>query len=1035
MRKILLMLTAFLMGASLAIAQERSVSGKVTSSEDGSTLPGVNVVVKGTTNGTVTDSDGKFALSVSTGSTVIISFIGYVTQEIAIGERSTIDVQLASDITQLSEVVVTALGVEKSPRELGFGVTGVKSEELTNARESNILNALQGKVTGMFINQSSGNLGGSTKVVIRGVTSLSGRNNPLWVVDGIPINNEQDVSGSRIQGGRDFANGASVINPDDVASMTVLKGAAASALYGSRAAAGVIIVTTKKGKASGSGGPTVTLNSSLRFDDLFRVPDYQNEYSQGSFGKYDSSSFNNWGAKIAGQMVTESITGNKVPLTAYPDNYKDFYRIGKTVINNVAVSDGNDKVDYRVSATTLNQTGILPNANLDRLTLSFNVGMKHSAKLKSRFSAQYINTSSKGTGVAGANDPNIIGAQAFPRSLNFKNYLPWIDAQGNQIGTVNPFTNNPFWIRHENRSERKDNRFIGSVETTFSPIQNLSFTARAGLDFDKDDRLLSNRVGTVQRATGDFTVDGITRTQVNVDILGTHFLKINENLQLRSLAGFNYNKRGFIQESVLSTGLSIPELFNPANALTNQATRGFSEQVLMGAYGEAALTYKEWATLTITGRNDWTSTLPKESRSYFYPSTTLAFVFTDALGIKSNVLSFGKIRASFAQVGNDTNPYQLDFNYFPQSQAAGQYNLNQVFPFNGRLGYSASSTIPPVGLKPQQQTSYEAGTELEFFSGKIRLDVSYFRSLNVNQILSVPIPESTGFAAQVQNVGKIRTEGVEVTLSADVIKKNQFTWTSTVNFTHNVSIVEELTAGLPRVLIASEFNGIQIMAEVGKQFQIYAIPYLRDPASNRPVINPLNGLRQGAPSTSLGTVFPDFIAGFVNTVSYKNFRLTATVDGRFGGIMSSSTVAALRSSGSVKETLPNREGAFLDTQGVLLNADGVTYRDNDVPVRSAEVFWGNVGVNLAAEGNIFDASFAKLREVALSYTFPRSMFGKGLKGLQIGVEGRNLALLYAKVPHIDPEANLFGSGADGFGSERATVPSTRSAGFNIKLTF
>lgn len=1036
MKKFLLMcFSALFVFVLSAWAQERLISGKVTSVDDGSGLPGVNVVLKGTTNGTVTDSNGKFSLSASAGSTLIISFIGYATQEIAIGERSTIDVQLASDIKQLAEVVVTALGIEKAPRELGFAITGVKSEDLTNARETNILNALQGKVTGMFINQSSGNLGGSSKVVIRGVTSLSGRNNPLWIVDGIPINNEQDVSGSRIQGGRDFANGASVINPDDVASINVLKGAAASALYGSRAASGVIIVTTKRGKASGTGGPTVTVNSSLRFDNLFRVPDYQNEYSQGSFGKYDSSSFNNWGAKIAGQMVTESITGNKVPLRAYPNNYKDFYRQGKTVINNVSVSDGNDKVDYRVSVTSLNQTGILPNANLDRLTVAFNVGMKHSAKLKSRFSAQYINTGSKGTGVAGANDPNIIGANAFPRSLNFKNYLPWIDANGNQTGTLSPFDNNPFWIRNENKSERKDNRFIGNVETTFTPIQNLSFTARLGLDFDKDDRLLSNRVGTRQRATGDFTVDGITRTQVNLDFLGTHFLKISEDLHLRTLAGFNYNRRVFIEEQVYSQGLSIPELFNPANALTNQATRGFSQHVLMGAYAEAGLTYKEWATLTITGRNDWTSTLPKQSRTYFYPSATLAVVFTDALGIKGNVLSFGKLRASFAQVGNDTNPYQLDFNYFPQSQASGQYNLNQVFPFNGRLGYSASSSIPPVGLKPQLQTSYEAGTELEFFNGRIRLDVSYFRSSNVNQILPVPIPESTGFSFQVQNVGKIRTEGVEITLSAEVLKKNQFTWNSTVNFTHNVSIVEELTSGTPRVLIASEFNGIQIQAEVGKQFQIYAIPYLRDPASGRPVINPANGLRQGAPSQSLGTVFPTFIAGFVNTFTYKNFRLTATVDGRFGGLMSSSTVASLRSSGAVKETVPNREGTFLDTQGVLLNPDGITYRNNDIPARSAEVFWTNMGVNLAAQGQIFDASFAKFRELSLSYTFPRSMFGKGIKGLQIGAEGRNLALLYAKVPHIDPEANLFGSGADGFGSERATVPSTRSIGFNVKLTF
>lgn len=1035
MRKNLLlkMLPVLLLTSSMAWAQERTISGKVMSSEDQSTLPGVNVVVKGTTSGTVTDSDGKFSLTAASGSTLVVSFIGFTTQEIAVGERAIIDIQLVSDTKELAEVVVTALGVEKAPRELAYAITGVKSEDLTNARETNVLNALQGKVTGLFINQSSGNLGGSTKVVIRGVTSLSGRNNPLWVVDGIPINDAQDVSGSRITGSRDFANGAAVINPDDVASINILKGAAASALYGSRAASGVIIVTTKRGKSSSTGGPTVTLNSSLRFDDLFRVPDYQNDYSQGNFGKYDSSSFNSWGAKIAGQIVTESITGKKVPLTAYPDNYKDFYRQGKTVINNVAVSDGNDKVDYRVSVTSLNQQGILPNANLDRITTSFNVGMKHSDKLKSRFSAQYIGTNSTGTGAAGANDPNILGATIFPRSLNFKNYQPWIDASGNQVGTLSLTDNNPFWVQFENKNERKDSRFIGNVETTFSPIQNLSFTGRVGLDFDKDDRLITNRVGTRGRAAGDFSIDGLNRTQFNVDILGNYFIKIKEDLNLRTLVGFNYNKRVFREESVFSQSLSIPELFNPANALTNQATRNFSEQVLMGAYGEAALSYKDWATLTLTGRNDWSSTLPKESRSYFYPSASLAVVLTDALNLKSSFFSFGKLRASVAQVGNDTNPYQLNFNYFPVSQASGQYSLNQNFPYNGRLGFAATTTIPPIGLKPQQQTTYEAGAELHFFNSKLTFDVSYFNSSNVNQILAVPIPQSTGFGAQTQNVGKIRTEGVEIAIGAEVFKKNAFTWNANINFTHNVSVVEELTAGTQRVVIASEFNSIQIVAEVGKAFQIFAIPYLKNP-DGKPIINPSNGLRQAGASKSLGSVFPTWSGGLVNTFTYKNFRLTATVDGRFGGIMSSSTVAGLRSAGLVKETLNNREGTFIDTEGVLANPDG-TFRANDISVRSAEVFWKNQNINGAAEGQIFDASFAKLREVSLSYTFPRSFFKKGIKGLQLGVEGRNLALLYAKVPHIDPEANLFGSGADGFGSERNSIPSTRSLGFNVKLTF
>lgn len=918
---------------------------------------------------------------------------------------------------------------------MGFGITGVKNEDLMNARESNILNSLQGKVSGLFINQSSGNLGGSTKVIIRGVTSLvSGRNNPLWVVDGIPINDNQDVSGSRITGSRDFANGASVINPDDVESINVLKGAAASSLYGSRAAAGVILVTTKRGKASGGGGPSVVLNSSLRFDDLFRVPNYQNEYSQGNFGKYDSSAFVNWGAKIAGQTVTESITGRQVSLRAYPDNYRDFYRLGRTMINNVAVSDGNDKTDYRVSVTSLNQTGILPNATLDRLTVSFNVGMKHSQKFKSRFSAQYINTTSTGTGAAGANDPNILGTTLFTRTINFKNYQPWIDQSGNQLGTVGPTDNNPFWLQYENKNERKDHRFIGNVEATYSPVENLNFTARVGLDFDKDDRLITNRVGTRGRANGYFQIDGINRTQFNVDVIGNYFIKLNQDLNLKVLVGYNYNRRVFRNENVFAQGLSIPELFSPGNALTSIPTRAFSEQVLFGAYGEAALNYKDWATLTLTARNDWSSTLPANNRSYFYPSATLALVFTDALNIKSDILSFGKLRASYAQVGNDTGPYQLDFNYFPVASVSGQYSITQNFPFNGVIGYTASAIIPPVGLKPQQQTSYEFGTELQFFKNKITLDVSYFKTENTNQILAVSIPPSTGFTNARRNAGTVVTEGIDLSLGGEVLRVRDFSWNASANFTHNISFTKELPAGLPRLTIASEFNSISIVAEVGKTYQIFAIPYLKDPASGRPIINPTNGLRQAAPAQSLGSVFPNFSAGLVNTFSYKNFRLSTTVDGRFGGIMSSASVGALRTGGYVQETVAGREGTFIDTRGVLANPDG-TFRDNDIPVRSAEVFWSNLGINNAAEHQIFDATFVKLREISLSYNFPRSWFKKGIKGLQIGIEGRNLALLYSKVPHIDPEANLFGSGSDGVGSERNSVPSTRSIGFNLKLTF
>ncbi len=1022
-----------------AWAQERTVAGRVTSTEDGSALPGVNVVLKGTTVGTATDSEGRYSLSIpSAGGSLVFSFIGLQTQEIAIGDRSVVDISLALDATQLSEVVVTALGIERQSRELGYAISGVKSEDLVVARDGNILNQLQGKVTGVTITQASGNLGGSTKVLVRGITSLSGRNDPLWVLDGVPINNAQDntsAQNNRISGNRDFANGASVINPDDVESITVLKGAAATALYGSRAAAGVILVTSKKGKST-QGRATVTVNSSLRFDNLFRTPDYQNEYAGGSFFKYDSSFVaSSWGERIQGQTVNESLTGNSVPLQAYPDNINDFYRQGKSMINNISFSDANEKGDYRLSVSTLNQTGILPNAELDRITTAFNAGMKHSDKLKSRFGLSYINTQSQGTGVQGANDPNIFSVTNFVRSTNYNNYKPWIDENGNQLATANNTDNNPFWIQNENKNERDDERFLANFETTYNPIQALSFTARLGYDFDIDNRLITNRVGTRGRATGDFLVDKIKRTQANVDIIGTYFKDINQDLNLKILGGYNYNRRLVSSETLFSQNLAVPELFNPANASVNTPTRGFAEQVLLGAYGEVSLSYKNWATLALTARNDWSSTLPKDNRSYFYSSASLAVVLTDALGIESNILNYAKLRLSGAQVGNDTGPYQLDFQYFPVAQATGQYGLNVNFPFAGRLGFGAANTLPAgLALLPEETTNYEIGAEIQLFNNRVALDVAYFYGNNTEQIISLTIPPSTGFGARVLNSGEVVTSGVEISLDAAVIRTNNFTWNSIVNFSHVESTVESLAPGLERFLIASEFNNIQVVAIPGQEYQLFGTSYLRDEQSGRIIINPQTGLPQAGPLKAFGSVMPDFTMGFMNNFTYKGFTLSTTIDWRSGGLLSSATAAAMWDSGHAAETGENREGSFIISEGVLANGDG-TFRDNDIPARSAQTFWTGLTPGGAAEAQIFDGSFVKFRELGLSYNFPKSIIGnKFVRGLQVGFEARNLALLYSKVPHIDPEATLFGAGADGIGVERNSVPSTRSIGFNVRIT-
>ncbi|MDH5382976.1 MAG: TonB-dependent receptor, partial [Cyclobacteriaceae bacterium] len=640
-----------------------------------------------------------------------------------------------------------------------------------------------------------------------------------------------------------------------------------------------------------------------------------------------------------------------------------------------------------------------------------------------------------GTGVTGANDPNIIGLGSFSSTLDYNDYKNWIDPNGNQINTLTPTSNNPYWIQHENKNDRNDDRFIGNFQLIFNPIEKLSISAKVGYDFEVDERFISNRKGTAQRVDGNYIVDKIKYTQLNTDIIANYITDLTSDISLNVLAGFNYNDREFSRENLTGTSLLIAELFDPGNTEQTVSGRDYTHRRLFGAYSQAEFGYKNWATLAFTARNDWSSTLPLNNNSYFYPSVSLAFVFTDAFGISNDILSYGKFRASYAQVGNDTNPYLLDFNFFPISTAFGQYSLNVNFPFDGRLAFSKGNRIPPSDLLPEKQKSMEFGLDLQFFDGRIGLDIAYFNSQNINQILALPIPQTTGFSTRLTNVGRVDTKGVEITLDAQILKTDDFSWNSVINFTKNESVVVELAEGLERTLIASAFNSVQVVAVPGKEFQLYGIPYARDSVENRPLIDPETGRRIAGDAKTFGSVMPDFIMGFNNNFSYKGLGLSFTIDWRSGGVIKSSTVESLQTGGLVTETLQNREGTFIDASGSIYNGDG-SIRDNDVPLRNAQDFWTSINDNSIAEPFIFDASYAKLRELSVYYSLPKSLLENNfLQGVQFGVEGRNLWLIYSAVPHIDPESNLFGAGADGFGIERASVPSFKSYGFNVKLTF
>ncbi len=1034
-----LFLLAFMLFACVAMTHaQRTITG-VVSDVSGESLIGANVLAKGSTLGTITDIDGSFSLEVPDGATtLVISYTGYQTQEVDITASSNVNVILAEG-RLLDEVVVTALGIEKEAKTLGYGVDEIDAEELTKARSTNIVNSLQGKVTGVNVGRTDGNLGGSSKIIIRGATSLSGNNDPLWVVDGVPINNDQFTSNNtRISGNRDFGNGASVINPDDVETMSVLKGAAATALYGSRAAAGAIIVTTKSGKSNADGSTSVEFSSSYRTDDLFVTPKYQQQYGMGDFAKYDSSSVGfDWGPAITGQTVNSlPITGESGALTGYDNNGIDnFFQTGRTIINNLSISESGEKFRYRLGLGALNQTGILPGAALDRYNASLNAGVKHSEKFETTFGLQFIKTDSEGTGATGANDPNIIGLSAFSSTMNPANFDPWIDEFGNQLNFAGPTSNNYLWIRNENRNERNDTRVIANVGMTYNVLSNLRLSAKYGYDFDQDNRFITNRVGTIQALEGNYRIDQINNIQRNLDIYANYNTDLSDKFKLNLIVGYNDNYRKREDEGYFGEELTIPELFAPGATASNIPARFFSERRLFGAYASADFTYDDWATLTITGRNDWSSTLPLENNSYFYPSVSAAAVLTDALDIQSDFLNYFKLRASYAQVGNDTDPYQLTNSFIPAARATGQYGLNINFPFNGQLAFTKDQTIGSPDLRPEQQTSYEIGAEMDFLDYRVGLDVAYFSTQNKDQILALPIPESTGSGFVIQNVGQVNTSGIEVALDATPIRMKNFSWTTAVNFSTAKVVVDNLADNVDRILLASAFSSVQVVGEVGGGFELFAIPYLRDSATGRPIINPNTGTRQAGEAQAMGSVLPDFNMGFINDFTVGPVNVSFTIDWRKGGVMKSSTVDGLQTGGLVEETLLNRNGTFIDREGVLVQDDG-TVIDNNIPVATAADFWQSLDDNSLSEPFIFDASFVKLREIAINYDLPNTLFDNSfIKGLTIGVEGRNLALLHSKVPHIDPEANLFGAGADGFGVERSSVPSTRSIGFNLRARF
>ncbi|MEQ7798354.1 SusC/RagA family TonB-linked outer membrane protein [Pedobacter sp. ASV1-7] len=1050
MKKLLQSLFILMFIAGAAVAQDRTITGTVTGKDDGLPLPGVSVKVVGTQNGTSTDANGKYLLVVGAGRTSIeISSIGYLTQIVPIGSSNVVNVSLVTDAKQLGEVVVTAMGITRTAKSLGYSVTTIKGDELTKARETNVINSLAGKAAGVRVTSQSGTVGGSSKIIIRGASSFNSTgtsNQPIFVIDGLPVDNSSQqintISTSSVpQGsaGSDYGNRAGDLNSDDIETITVLKGAAATALYGARAKNGAIVITTKKGK---KGQASVSFNSSTRFDNVLKLPKFQNEYAQGVQGVYssdpnaNSASLNGWGPKIS-EVQDRTFTdylGRKITLQAYPNNVKDFYETGKTYVNSLSFEGGGESGDYRFGFTNTTQDGIIPNEKLRKNTLSLNAGRTIFEGLEIRTSANYTRTAADGRPVQSSNNPSVLQSIVYglPRTIDVNllrnNYVDPVTKQ--QIALTPTRTgNNPFWVVNNNNFSNVVDRFFGNAIVSYKPIEWLTISNNLGTDFYNEYRRGVTRQGTIGSLTGDFYTANIYNRIINNDLIVTAEKKIVEDLSLKVIAGYNVFESFYRRDLSDAQQLTADGLYNFSNAGSVVTTNTSNKRRIQGVYGDIGLSYKDYLFLNVTGRNDWSSTLPVQNQSYFYPSVSSSFVFSEVLP-KTTWFNYGKLRASYANVGSDTEPYQGVFTYTPISAAFAQYGYGSTFPFNGVLAFSSPSAIPNLNLKPQNQASFEIGTELRFMDSRINLDVTYYNTNTSDQIVSLPLPQSTGYSTALRNAGSVKNRGVEVTLGLVPVRSADFTWNMDVNFSRNVQTVE-LPTELASYSLASGWSGLSIKAESGKSFGIYGVAWNRDPSGNT-IIDAANGLRKTVSDKRLGNMSPDWLGGINNSFSYKGASLSFLVDIRKGGVIFSNSVSTLRTNGLSEETLLNRGNIFID-KGVV--AAGGGFVPNTVPVTSMQEYWAQYSTT-NTEANIFDASYVKLREVRLSYQLPSKFLqrnAKFIKSAEIGLEGRNLWIIHDNVPHIDPEANFFGTESVAEGVEFNSVPSTRTFGFNLRF--
>ncbi len=1070
MRKVLFLLLGVLFLTGQAFAQSRTIKGKVTSADDGQPVIGAAVVVKGTSTGAVTNPDGDYTIQVPEGATTLVfRSVGMKDQEVTIGTSNSVNVVLQQDVTRLTETVVTANAIRRDKSSLGYAAPTIKSEELTKAQVSSPLNALAGKVAGVNITSTAGAPGSSSRIVIRGGSSIGGNNQALMVVDGIPIDNSSVIGGEDSRSSVDFGNRGNDINPEDIESITVLKGPAAAALYGSRASNGALIITTKTGKKSAGKKNEVSFTSAVTFSNVLKLPDFQNEYGQGGDGEADPRENWSWGPAFTGQEEEwgQSINGVRLkkPYVAQPDAVKNFFEVGKAFNNTVSLSGAGDKTTYYLSLSSLNSNGVMP-GNKDKYNkygVRFNGSAQLTNKITTSIAFNYNKINSDlvqgGQGEGSVYDNVIQTPRDIPLDKIGDLSNPYYSMGGifdpngtEQYGYYGAYTISPYYILRNYRNLNDVDRITGNVTIAYKPLEWLDVVERVGADVYSDRRrykypkfnfIPADDAGNYSVdnnphvSNGKYEEDNYDLSEITHDLMVTAKKQFNPDFGASLMVGHNVRQRVFNTletQTNRSAGLVVPGWYALDNS--NGPVYSFNERTtrrLVGLYGELNLDYRHMLYLGVTARNDWSSTLPEGNNSFFYPSVNGSFVFTELLqgSSLSRILNYGKLRASWAQVGNDADPYLLR-TYFNKTDIAGGFG-NTTFPLNGIPGFTKGNTIGNAGLKPEITTAFEVGTELNFLDSRISVDFSYYRNKSKDQILNVPIAPATGSSFKVLNTGVVENNGVELGLRGTPLRTaSGFTLELYGTYTKNNNEVVDIAGGVEQVSVGG-LSALSIVAAKGMPYgTFYGQTIKRDP-QGRVIISQADGMPELTDRAEyLGSYLPKWQASWGANMSYKGFSLGVLFDTKQGNKFYSRTKGTMDFVGTAPETVVGGRDPRVWANSVYESEPGKFVENTSITYSPQDWFTNKIPEGL----NVVDGSYIRLRELSLSYRLPRYLLNRTPFGdASISVFGNNLALWTAKENvYADPEVNSGGAGNEQ-GFDFTAQPSLRNYGVNLRVTF